>query len=113
MNIAIIILKLVFMIHERRDLMLLDQLEAIEQYCYRHLNEPETYRSFIFIKLLLQIPQRNFNPDDVKLHAGKYLSEMKANPHDILTQTYEFEIILFENLWDMIEASLERKKMIA
>ena len=111
MNVAIIILKIIFMVQERRDAMFLDQMEAIEQYCYRHLNEPETRRSFNFIKLLLQIPLRQFNPQEIKQHSSKFLAEIKATPHDISMQTYEIEIIPFEKLWEMIEASLERKKM--
>lgn len=113
MNIAIIILKMIFMIQERRESMFLDQMEALEQYCYRHLNEPETRRSFKFIKMLLQIPFRNFNSEEIKATAAKTLSDLNATPHDISMQTYEIEIIPFEKLWEMVVESLERKKAVA
>ena len=112
MNIAIIILKIIFMIHERRESKFLDQIEAIEQYCYRHLNEPETRRSFKFIKMLLQIPLRNFNVEEFRQNAEKILSDLNATPHDISMQTYEIEIIPFEKLWDMVLASLEDKRAV-
>lgn len=111
MNVAIIILKIIFMIQERREAMFLDQMEAIEQYCYRHLNESETRRSFKFIKLLLQIPQRQFNPEEIKMNTGKFISDLNATPHDISVQTYEIEIIPFEKLWEMILQSMERKRV--
>jgi len=110
MNIAIIILKILFMIHERREAMFLDQMEAIEQYCYRHLNEPDTRRSFKFIKLLLQVPLRQFNPEEIRLYTGKNLNDLNDTPHDISVQTYEIEIIPFETLWELILRSLEQKK---
>ncbi len=110
MNVAIIILKIIFMVHERRDAMFIDQVEAIEQYCYRHLNEPETRRSFIFIKMLLQIPARRFDAEDLKQSTAKLLHEIAATPQDIYMQSYEIEIIPFEKLWEMVLVSLERKR---
>lgn len=111
MNVAIIILKIIFMIQERRDAMLLDQMEAIEQYCYRHLNDQESRRSFTFIKLLLQVPARHFDFREIRQYAHKYLHDLRNMPRDISMQTYEIEIIPFEQLWEMIAWVLERRNV--
>jgi hypothetical protein len=110
MNVAIIILKLAFMIHERKEGMLLDQMEAIEQYVYRHLNEPQTRRSYIFIKMLLQVPVRNFDAGQLLQHTSRLLEELKTIPSDLSMQSYEIEIIRFEQLWELILESLRRRE---
>lgn len=108
MNIAIIIIKFLILIQNRRFSQLLDEVEATEQYCYRHLRGNNTRRSYYFIKMLLQIPLGQFDPGVIKPKAAHYLAKLKSIPLQVANQTTEIEIIPYEDLWQFALKSLEK-----
>ncbi|MCB9332787.1 MAG: hypothetical protein H6574_17075 [Lewinellaceae bacterium] len=110
MNIAIIIIKLLILIQNRRFSNLLDEVEATEQYCYRHLRGINTKRSYYFIKMLLQIPLGQFDPGVIEPKAARYLAKLKSIPLQVANQTTEIEIIPYEDLWQFALKSLEKER---
>ncbi|MFN9951541.1 MAG: hypothetical protein ACK55I_00440, partial [bacterium] len=50
---------------EKKLAKLLDETEAIKQYCYRHLNNKNTVRSYHFFRMLMQIPLGRFDAEKV------------------------------------------------
>jgi hypothetical protein len=100
-NIMILIVKILFLISEHKYGQLLDEVEAIEQYCYRYLNEKSTMRSYYFIKLLLQIPLGQYDVEVIQRKAGRYLDKLKDVPLEVANQIHEIEIIPYEHLWTM------------
>ena len=101
MNIAIIAIKFLYLLSEKRYSQILDEVEATEQYCYRYLGGKNTVRSFNFVKMLLQIPLGQFDVEVIEKRTVRYRKNLVDNPLQIANQTHEIEIIPYEILWDM------------
>ena len=109
-NIPILIVQILLLIHEKKYEQLTDRMEAIEKYTTRYIKKDENFRSNCFIKMLLQIPKRNFHRVAVERHAKKYFDKLISVPLSIANQAYEVEIIPSnEHLWEYILESLESK----
>ena len=99
MNIAIIIIKYLYLLLEKKYSKIIDDVESIDQYCYRHLRGPGTRKSFVFIKLLLLIPNCNFDKDQIIIKAQSYLWELRISKTVVVDQMHEIEIVPYERLW--------------
>lgn len=107
MNIPILVIQILFMILQKKYDKAINRIEAIEKYCSRYLKKDDTYRSNNFIKLLLQIPVSGFHRAGVERGAKKYLQNLHAVPLEMASQTYEIEIIPYEELWGIALHSLD------
>lgn len=110
MNIAIIIVKWLILLQERQYGKVLDEVEATEQYCYRHLRGANTKRSYYFLKMLLQIPLGQFEVDAVQAKAERFFEKLQHYPLQLANQTYEIEILPYEDLWRLALESLETNR---
>lgn len=109
-NIAIIVVKLLLLLEERRFSQMLDEVEAVEQYCYRHLRGDNAQRSYCFLKMLLHIPTSGFDPVLSAQKAEKYLQKLRETPLQIANQTHEIEVVPYEMLWEILMESLQKGK---
>ncbi len=109
MNIAILIIKMLIQLQEHKYSAVLDEVEAIEQYCYRHLRSEETQRSYNFLKMLLQIPMGQFDRQSIVPKAERYLERLRTIPLQLANQTHEIEIVPYEDLWNFALESLDMK----
>ena len=107
MNIPILIIQILFMINQQKYHSAIDKIDAIEKYCSRYLTKNDTFRSNCLIKMLLQIPICSFHRVAVERKTEKYLHKLKRVPLEVAKQTYEIEIIPYENLWKMAVGSLD------
>jgi len=109
-NIAIIVIKLLLLLQERRFSQVLDEVEAVEQYCYRHLRGDNAQRSYFFLKMLLHVPTSGFDPAVSATKAERFLDKLKEIPLQIANQTHEIEVIPYEALWEIVMESLQVAK---
>lgn len=109
MNIAIIVIKLLILLQERKYSRLLDEVEATDQYCYRHLRSENTKRSYYFLKMLLQVPLGQFDRAVVEPKAARFREKMMAIPLQVANQTTEIEVIPYEDLWEFALRSLRQE----
>ena len=107
MNIAILSIQIIFLIFQKKYSAAIDRMEAIEKYCSRYLQTPETIRSYYFIKMLLTIPAASFHLAGVSRLSQKYLDQLKASPLEEANQAYKIEIIPYEELWDLVLETLD------
>ncbi len=112
-NIAIIVVKLLLMLQERKFSQMLDEVEAVEQYCYRHLRGDNAQRSYYFLKMLLHIPTSGFDPVQSVAKAERYLTKLKEPPLQVANQPHEIEVIPYEILWEIAIESLSAAKKSA
>jgi hypothetical protein len=110
-NIAIIVIKFLLLLEEHKYSQILNEVEATEQYCYRHLRGPEVRRSYYFLKMLLYIPTSGFDPILSASRAARYLEKLKETSFNAVDQSHETEVIPYELLWEMaLESLLATKK---
>ena len=113
MNIAIIVIKLLILLQERKFSRLLDEVEATEQYCYRHLRGENTKRSYYFLKMLLQVPLGQFERTTIETKTQRLLEKLMAVPLQVANQTSEIEIIPYEDLWALAMETLRTEEPAA
>jgi len=101
MNIAILIVQILFYIQQRKYDTAIDRMEAIEKYCSRYLFKADTMRSYYFIKMLLAIPKASFHQKAAMRHATASAKKMKSIPTELSYQFHKIEIIPYELLWDI------------
>jgi Ser-tRNA(Ala) deacylase AlaX len=107
MNIAIVIIHILFNVKRKKYDVAIDRIEAIEKYGYRYLSESETSKSFHFIKLLQTLPRANFNHKLVRIYAEenlRILNEEEAESGSF----HKIEIIPYENIWEMMLSLLAK-----
>ncbi|MEQ1745642.1 MAG: hypothetical protein ABMA02_09460 [Saprospiraceae bacterium] len=109
MNIAVIIIKWLTLLQERQFGKILDEVEATEQYCYRHLRSDETKRSYYFLKMLLQLPLGQFERKSVEPKVERIMEKLRAVPLQLANQTFEIEVVPYEDLWETVLESLDKK----
>lgn len=109
MNIAILVIKFLFLLQERKYSRVIDEVEAIEQYSYRHLRNKNTKRSHLFFKMLLQIPICEFDITRIQPRTESLLEELKTSPVQLGNQTHEIEVVPFEHLWEFALESLQKQ----
>lgn len=112
-NIPVLVLQILFLINRDRYSAAADRIEAVEKYCSRYLKKGSSFRSNCFIKMLLQIPQTAFHVEAVKRKANRYQKQLSANPLEMTNQSWEVEIIPYEQLWEFALGSLSTRRIIS
>lgn len=107
MNIAIIVVRMLLLLAEKRYQQVLDDVEGLDRYCSRYLSGKNTYRSSNFIKMLLQIPLGQFDVEAIKPKAARYLKNLADFPIQVANQTSEIEVLPYELLWEIALETLE------
>lgn len=78
--------------------------DALDKYRQRYLENDLNRRSAIFLKLLIALAKKEFNPKLAERKIQQELDEMKALPPELSRQTFAVEIIPYEDLWEMLTA---------
>ncbi len=104
-NIAILIIKFLWMLHEHRLNQLLDEVSALERYCYSHLRGKTEKRSYTFIKMLLLIPVNRFDLKAASIKAEPLLDQICQTPIMPGEAFDNLEIVPFETIWQILMES--------
>ena len=85
---------------------------AIElgQYRETHLTGLGERRSALFFNMLAQIPAGNFQRTEIIPLASRFFAQLQATPLALGNQTWEFEIVPYEDLWEMALKLLEESR---
>ena len=111
-NIPILLSQILILIIDKDYDRLLSRIEAVEKYASRYLRKDQNFRSNCFIKMILEIPKRNFHRKAVERHAKKYIQKLESMPLQMADQPYEIEIIPYEHLWEYTLESLDTRAMV-
>ena len=101
-NISIHIIQMLFLIIDEQYDELLDKLNSLKQYSFRYLKAEEYLRSRIFIKMLLTIPESNYDIKRIKTKTKVLHQKLIATPLDYSEQAMSIEIIPYEQLWEEV-----------
>ena len=110
MNVAILIIQILFLIVKKRYGDTIGRIDAINKYRVRYLcRDKALKRSNYFVKLLLQIPLCNFHKTAVLRRSEEYFERLKALPIEVANQPHGIEVLPYEDLWSFALESLEPK----
>lgn len=98
MNINILVIQILILLRRRKLGPIIDRMEALRAYAYRHLkDDPATRRSDLFIQLLLLVSRYSFERKLVVEKAGPLLEELSRAPRHL--QAIDIEVVPYEVLW--------------
>ncbi|MEO1263714.1 MAG: hypothetical protein AAFZ15_33195 [Bacteroidota bacterium] len=102
MNIPVLITHIIYLLYEKRYVESYDRMLALEKYNSRHLKEgDDTFRTYCFIKALLQIQKADFKRSESEKRATGCLARMSSQPVQYLNAPHEVETIPYEHLWEL------------
>ena len=104
-NVAILIIEILFLLLRRREDELITRAEAFEKYMYRYLDDEGSARSKRFLKLILIAINKDFDPKEVIRCSSKTLACLRSLDHDTLSKNHAQEVIPYEDLWEIVLAS--------
>lgn len=110
LNVSILIIQFLFLLLDKKYSTLIDRLDAIKQYSYRHLKNDETYRSNLFIKMLLKVADADFNPIATERYTQDMLKKLLVSHPNANLQSVEIEIVQYEKIWELIMEMLVNNK---
>lgn len=110
LNISILIIQFLFLLLDRKYSKLIDRLDAIKQYSYRYLKNDESYRSNLFIKMLLKVAEADFHPIAAERYTKDMHAKLIASNPSVNFQSTEIEVIPYEKLWEIVMELLEKNR---
>ena len=100
-NVAILVLQLLYFLRERNLEAVLMRLERLRKYQQRHLYEPATLRSRLFLRLLQVIAEKDFDAPKAAERGKALLQQLRETPPPGEAFA-EVEIIPYEQLWNLV-----------
>ena len=106
-NIAVRILKMLFLIHQRKHDEVIDEADALAKYHSRYVSKELQPREYYFIKMLLLIASSGFHKEGIIRKTEEYLSKIRRYAVDVTKPGSSLEVISYDHLWTMVLESLE------
>lgn len=107
LNIAIIILQVLFLLDRGDFDGIISKAEALRVYCSRYLRQDENYRSNCFLKTVLLMEKKDFDYERTAKNAERYFHKLNSSRFDYQNGNLaSLEIIPYEKLWKTILGKL-------
>ena len=111
-NVAILVLQLLHFLREHDLEAVLLRLERLRKYQQRHLYEPTTIRSRLFLRLLQLIVEKSFDAAQTAERGKALLQQLRDTPPPGEAFS-EVEIIPYEHLWELVLTLLREGPPVA
>lgn len=111
-NVALMVLEFLHYLSRDEKDKLLDKVERLQKYIYRHLSEGDVnYRDKLFFKLLLVMIDSGFEPDLAKKRGAKLYEKLQTadEPGDAYA---DLEIVPYEDLWQHVIKMASKDKVL-
>jgi len=103
------IIHMIFLIIEKQYDSALNKILSLKQYSFRHLKTSEYDRVKTFIKMLVKVPENNYQLTTIKKKTKYLHQKLLSTPMDFSEQSMSIEIIPYEQLWEEILELLNNK----
>ncbi len=108
-NVPILIIQILFLFLRKQYHGAIDRIDSINMYCSRYLRKDDSFRSNCFIKMLIKTMESDFHQARVIRRTAELRKKLDTVPLEVAKQVYETEIIPYEDLWELVLESLEKK----
>lgn len=108
-NIQILIIQVIFLLREDKIDQAINRIQVLHQYSGKYLTKDYSYRSKIFIKMLIVLIRNQMHRAAVIRKSAKYLKLLKENPIEKSKQSIGVEVVPFEDLWELIIAETKNE----
>ena len=100
-NVAIIIIQILFLFVQGKEIKIIDKVESLRMYVHAHLRNDDSLRSNLFIKMLLKMIQSNFHKSGTIRRTEQLRKKLQNTPMVSIGQSKYVEIIPYETLWEI------------
>lgn len=108
LNVSILVVQFLFLLLDKKYDAIIDRADALKQYTYRYLKNDETFRSNLFLKLLIKVIEQDFHPVAVERHTQKLFARLHETKRNTDFQSNQLEIIPYEKMWEFVQQLLEK-----
>lgn len=106
-NIPIILVQILFFLADKKYNKIIDRIESLNLYSYRHLKKDENFRSQCFIRMISEMVRADFRKTGTIFRTEKLFNKLQAVPIETYPNSAATEIIPYEDLWAMIVERLD------
>lgn len=107
-----LIAQILFLIERNEEDQLEKVIESLRIYSSRHLSGKKAPRTTLFIKMLRQLANFQYNPQKVKQRTQSLHQQLKSHEMNSQEEVDAMEIIPYEMAWDIIIGRLGTKPVI-
>lgn len=112
LNIAILILQVLFLLDRRDFNGIIKRAEALKVYTSRYLRQDDNFRSNCFLKMVLSMEKKDFDYDRTVKITEKYHAKLKKSALNYQNgNVANIEIIPYEQLWSTILEKLRLQSL--
>ena len=104
LNIQILIIQAIFLLRRDKIDQAINRIQFLHQYCGKYLKKDHTYRSNVFIRMLIVLIRNQMHRAATIRKSAKYLKLLKEHPIEKSKQSIGIEVVPFEDLWELIIA---------
>ena len=108
-NIQILIIQVLFLLKDDKIDQAINRMQVLHQYSGKYLKKDHTYRSNVFIRMLIVLIRNQMHREAVIRKSAKYLKMLKDNPIEKSKQSIGIEVVPFEDLWEIIIADTKNE----
>jgi hypothetical protein len=109
---AVLIAQVLFLIEKGDEDQLDRVIESLRIYSTRHLARNKASRTTLFIKMLRQLANFQYNPKKVRVRAHVFLEKLRSTEPGQQAEVDAMEIIPYEEAWSIILNRLEAKSSV-
>ncbi len=106
-NISIILIQVLYFLADKKYTRIIDRMESLNLYAYRHLKRDESFRSQSFIRMLAEMVRADFRKKGTLFRTEKLSQNLKSTAIEAFPDAAEAEIIPYEDLWALILDQLD------
>ena len=105
-NASILLMHVAFLLQRKDYNKIIDRIDSLNQYAFRHLRKDDTFRSNCMIKMVIQMTKADFNPIRTERYTRDLLHQLEQVKLTGSGENIETEIIPYEVLWKIMMKSL-------
>ena len=109
LNIQILIIQTIFLLRRNKIDQAIKRMQVLHQYCGKYLKKDHTYRSNVFIRMLIVLIRNQMHRAATIRKSAKYLKLLKEHPIEKSKQSIGVEVVPFEDLWELIIADTKNE----
>ena len=102
LNVAIIIIGILWNLKRENFNPIIDKQDSLKTYTQRYLKEDDSYRSKMFLYMLITMIKKSFNYEKTKRLSKKYFDKLKTKDMHYQGGSIDLEIVPYEKLWPMV-----------
>lgn len=106
-NISILLIQILYFLKEDKYSKIIDRIESLKLYSYRHLRKDENFRSQCFFRMLNEMVKADFRIKGTEFRTEKLYKKLVSVPIETFPNAAEREVIPYEDLWELILGHLK------